>query len=113
MHDTLSTGKSIRTLNIIDDFNREALSITVYTSLTAARVVKELEKLLEWRGKREFIRSDNGPEFLAEVLQQWCSQSGIGWRKSTQNSLIEMFNITFRQDMDLQIKSAVLVKQLF
>ncbi|MDR2270258.1 MAG: hypothetical protein LBF27_05065 [Sphingobacterium sp.] len=39
MHDTLSTGKSIRTLNIIDDFNREALSITVDTSLPAARVV--------------------------------------------------------------------------
>ncbi|WP_324755572.1 DDE-type integrase/transposase/recombinase [Sphingobacterium thalpophilum] len=79
MHDTLSTGKSIRTLNIIDDFNREALSITVDTSLPAARVVKELEKLVEWRGKPECIRSDNGPEFLAEVLQQWCSQSGIEW----------------------------------
>ena len=104
MHDTLSTGKSIRTLNIIDDFNREALSITVDTSLPAARVVKELEKLVEWRGKPECIRSDNGPEFLAEVLQQWCSQSGIEWcyiqpGKPTQNSLIERFNRTFRQDV--------------
>ncbi|GAA0884582.1 hypothetical protein GCM10009120_31800 [Sphingobacterium siyangense subsp. cladoniae] len=79
MHDTLTTGKSIRTLNIIDDFNREALSITVDTSLPATRVVKELEKLVEWRGKPECIRSDNGPEFLAEVLQQWYLQSGIEW----------------------------------
>jgi len=45
MHDTLASGKTIRTLNVIDDFNREALSITVDTSLPAHRVIRELEKL--------------------------------------------------------------------
>jgi len=47
MHDTLASGKTIRTLNVIDDFNREALSITVDTSLPAHRVIRELEKLVE------------------------------------------------------------------
>ncbi|HEY8398445.1 MAG TPA: IS3 family transposase [Flavihumibacter sp.] len=104
MHDTLASGKTIRTLNVIDDFSREALSITVDTSLPAQRVIRELEKLLEWRGKPEKIRSDNGPEFVAEAMRGWCEQNNIQWEfiqpgKPTQNSLIERFNRTFRQDV--------------
>jgi putative transposase len=101
MHDTLASGKTIRTLNVIDDFSREALSITVDTSLPAQRVIRELEKLLEWRGKPDKIRSDNGPEFVAEAMRGWCEQNGIQWEfiqpgKPTQNSLIQRFNRTFR-----------------
>src|SRR5690606_13247107 len=104
MHDTLASGKTIRTLDVIDDFSREALSITVDTSLPAQRVIRELEKLLEWRGKPDKIRSDNGPEFVAEAMRGWCEQNGIQWEyipagKPTQNSLIERFNRTFRQDV--------------
>ena len=104
MHDTLSNGKIIRALNVIDDFNREALSITVDTSLPARRVILELDKLLDWRGKPDKIRSDNGPEFIAESIGAWCSEHGIEWEyiqpgKPTQNSLIERFNRTFRQDV--------------
>lgn len=51
MHDTLSTGKSIRTLNIIDDFNREALSITVDTSLPAAKGGQRIRKAGRMAGK--------------------------------------------------------------
>ena len=50
MHDTLASGKTNTTLNIIDDFNREALSVSVDTSLPAQRVIRELEKLVERRG---------------------------------------------------------------
>jgi len=104
MHDTLASGKTIRTLNVIDDFSREALSITVDTSLPAQRVIRELEKLLEWRGTPEKIRSDNGPEFIAECIRGWCGQHNIQWEfiqpgKPTQNSLIERFNRTLRQDV--------------
>jgi len=104
MHDTLANGKTIRTLNIMDDFNREALSITADTSLPASRVIRELNKLIEWRGKPEKIRSDNGPEFIAGAISEWCKASGIEWEhiqpgKPTQNSLIERFNRTFRQDV--------------
>ena len=100
----MSSGKTIRTLNVIDDFSREALSITVDTSLPAQRVIRELEKLLEWRGKPEKIRSDNGPQFVAEAMRAWCEKNDIQWEfiqpgKPTQNSLIERFNRTFRQDV--------------
>lgn len=104
MHDTLANGKTIRTLNIIDDFNREALSITVDTSLPAQRVIRELNKLIEWRGKPEKIRSDNGPEFIAQAIGDWCLANEIEWAyiqpgKPTQNSLVERFNRTFREDV--------------
>ena len=104
MHDTLASGKPIRTLNILDDFSREALSITVDTSLPAQRVVRELDKLRQWRGKPQKIRSDNGPEFVAGAMRDWCEKNGVEWEfiqpgKPTQNSLIERFNRTFRQDV--------------
>ncbi|GGC36295.1 hypothetical protein GCM10011386_30550 [Parapedobacter defluvii] len=79
MHDTLANGKTIRTLNIIDDFSREALSISVDASLPAHRVIRELEKLVEWRGKPEKIRSDSGPEFMAAAVTEWCGKKQITW----------------------------------
>lgn len=65
MSDALSSGRAFRTLNVIDDFNREALWIEVDTSLPAERVVRVLEQLLDWRGKPTRIRMDNGPELIS------------------------------------------------
>ena len=61
MHDTLKCGKKVRTFNVIDDFNREALHITIDSSINSSRVIQELEQLIDWRGKPERIRVDNGP----------------------------------------------------
>jgi putative transposase len=58
-----------RSFNVIDDFNREALNITIGTSITSRRVIPELERLVEWRGKPEKIRVDNGPEFIAQAME--------------------------------------------
>jgi putative transposase len=52
MSDSLSNGRTFRTLNVIDDYNQEALWIEVDTSLPAERVVRVLEQVLHWRGKQ-------------------------------------------------------------
>jgi putative transposase len=104
MSDVLTTGMRFRTLNIIDDYNREVLAIEVDTSLPALRVKRVLESVIEWRGKPTQIRTDNGPEFLAGELVSWCEQNRIHLQyiqpgKPTQNAFIERFNGSFRKDV--------------
>lgn len=104
MSDSLLGGRTFRTFNIIDDYNREALNITLDTSITSQRVIRQLEELISWRGKPEQIRVDNGPEFLAVILQQWCELHGITLifiqkGKPTQNAYVERFNRTYRQEV--------------
>ena len=77
MSDSLSSGRAIRTLNIIDDYNREALWIEVDTSLPAERVVRVLENLLLWRAAPKQIRMDNGPEFISKRLEAWAKEKQI------------------------------------
>lgn len=62
MHDQLSGGRCFRIFNVIDEFNREALSMEIDLSLPAERVVRALDQVIEWRGKPQTIRRDNGPE---------------------------------------------------
>jgi putative transposase len=59
MHDALSNGRSFRTFNVIDDFNREGLGIEVDLSLPSARIIRALEHIIEWRGKPKALRLDN------------------------------------------------------
>lgn len=106
MRDSLFQGKPFRTFNVIDDFNREALNITIAKSITASRVIQELNNLIEWRGQPEKIRVDNGPEFIADELEQWCKSFSpaielvfIQKGKPNQNGYIERFNKTFREDI--------------
>ncbi len=62
MSDQLWSGKTFRTLNISDDFDREGLAIDVGFSLPGARVVRSLNQVIAWRGKPAMVRVDNGPE---------------------------------------------------
>jgi putative transposase len=104
MSDSLSNGRAFRTLNILDDFNREALWIEVDTSLPAERVIRVLEMLLLWRGVPQQIRMDNGPELISYRLQHWATKHHVELAhiqpgKPAQNAYIERFNRTFRQDV--------------
>ena len=104
MSDALSTGRTFRTLNVIDDFNREALWIEVDTSLPAKRVVRVLEQLLSWRGKPTRIRMDNGPELISQRLEGWAKEKNIELLhiqpgKPAENAYIERFNRTYREEV--------------
>jgi putative transposase len=77
MSDSLVDGRKIRTLNIIDDCNREALAIEIDTSLSAKRVIRVLKRIIARRGKPRVIRVDNGPEFTSKDFELWCREQGI------------------------------------
>jgi putative transposase len=78
MANQLGDGRSFRTLNVIDDLNRESLGIEADISLPAARVVRTLDRIIEWRGKPMAIRVNNGPEYVSATLQNWAAKRGIG-----------------------------------
>jgi putative transposase len=104
MSDALSNGRTFRTLNVIDDFNREALWIEIDTSLPAERVVRVLEHLLTWQGKPTSIRMDNGPELISKRLESWAQEKHIELLhiqpgKPAQNAYIERFNRTYREEV--------------
>lgn len=70
MADQLTDGRSIRALNVLDDFNREGLAIEVDFSLPAERVVRSLSQIIEWRGPPQTIHVDNGPEYVSGTLKR-------------------------------------------
>ena len=103
-HDSLASGRPIRTLNIIDDFNREGLWIEVDTSIPSARIVRVLDMLALWRGYPKQLRIDNGPEFISKTLADWAAAHDVLLAfiqpgKPAQNAYIERFNRTYREDV--------------
>lgn len=104
MSDSLIDGRKFRLLNILEDFNRESLAIEVDTSLPSLRVIRVLERLIHQRGKPANLRTDNGPEFISHLLQQWCDDHGITLQyiqpgRPMQNAYIERKNGSIRREL--------------
>lgn len=103
MADQLGNGRSFRTLNVLDDFNREGLGIEVDFSLPALRVIRCLQQIIQWRGKPDRIRVDNGPEYISGTLIEWAEKRSIEIQyiqpgKPQQNAYIERYNRTVRHE---------------
>jgi putative transposase len=113
MSDSLADGRSLRTFNVVDDYNREGLGIEVDLSLPSARVIRSLEQIIEWRGKPDALRCDNGPEYISQKLIDWANERRITLMytqpgKPTQNAYIERFNRTARHEwLDLHLFESV------
>lgn len=104
MHDALVCGRRFRTFNVVDDFNREALSIEIDLNLPALRVVRVLDRIAANRGYPVMLRMDNGPEFISLALAEWAEQHAVKLEfiqpgKPTQNAFIERFNRTYRKEI--------------
>jgi putative transposase len=103
VHDTLSDGRSFRTLNLTDVFTRQCLGQEVDTSLGSRRVTRLLDRVSKTYGLPLEIQLDNGPEFRSKVLDVWASHNKVKLAfidpgKPTQNGHIESFNGRFRAE---------------
>jgi len=96
-------GGKLRILTILDEYTRECLIIHVARSISSRQVIQILEWLFLVRGAPSYLRSDNGPEFIAFALQQWlrnqhCHTIYIKPGSPWENPFIESFNGTFRAE---------------
>jgi len=113
MSDALSDGRRIRTLNIIDHFNRKCKGLKVRFNFPARAVIEELEKMIEKHGKPQGIRTDNGPEFRSKLFGKWMFNNKIEHiriqnGKPQQNAIIERFNRSYREDvLDAEIFKSI------
>jgi len=104
VHDRTHDGRAYRTLNIIDEFTKEALMIRVDRKLNSTNVVDALTDLFILRGPPGYIRSDNGPEFIAHSVRDWIGAVGartayIEPGSPWENGYCESFNARFRDEL--------------
>jgi len=104
VQDRTHDGRAYRTLNIIDEFTKEALMMRAERKLNSVDVVDALTDLFILRGPPAFIRSDNGPEFVAEKVRSWIAAVGaktafIEPGSPWENGYIESFNARLRDEL--------------
>ena len=104
VQDRTHDGRVYRTLNIIDEFTKEALVIRVKRKLNSLDVVDALTDLFILRGPPEYIMSDNGAEFIAKRVRAWIGAVGtktafIAPGSPWENGYCESFNARFRDEL--------------
>jgi Transposase and inactivated derivatives len=104
VHEGTHDGRAFRTLNVIDECTRECLIIRVKRKLNSIDVIDVLTDLFILRGPPAFIRSDNGPEFVAEAVRRWIEAVGaktayIEPGSPWENGYCESFNARFRDEL--------------
>jgi putative transposase len=102
--DQFTDGRRFRILTVVDDCARECLALVADTSLSGLRVARELDRIIEKRGKPKMIVSDNGSEFTSNVILQWTDRGKVDWHyiapgKPIQNAFIESFNGRLRDEL--------------
>ena len=103
IHDTCANGQKLKILTMVDEWSRECLAVEVEGRMTARRVISVFQRLIHQYGPPAFIRSDNGPEFVAKAIKTWLAQQGIETAyieagKPWQNGTNESFNGKLRDE---------------
>jgi len=101
--DTLTCGRRFRILCVVDDYTRECLALVADTSLSGARVARELTRLIGLRGKPHTVVSDNGTELTSSAILRWSQERRVEWHyiapgKPMQNGFVESFNGRLRDE---------------
>ena len=102
--DQTEDGRRLKMLPVVDEYTRECLGIEVARSVTAGDVIAVLAKLFTTHGAPRYLRSDNGPEFIAGAVKSWLMQSGVETLyiepgSPWQNAYSESFNSRFRDEL--------------
>ena len=97
MHDRTHDGRPLKLLTMVDEFTRECLCIDVARRLRSEDVLYRLGRLMVEHGMPEYVRSDNGPEFIATALRDWLGRVGaktlfIEPGSPWENGYVESFN---------------------
>jgi putative transposase len=104
LSDTFGASRRFRILAVNDDCCRESLGLIADTSISGARVARELDALVRLYGKPKSIVSDNGTEFTSRAILRWADENGVDWHyidpgKPQQNAFIESFNGSLRDEL--------------
>lgn len=114
LFDTTEDGRQVKFMPVIDEYTRECFRIDVSRSITSKRVIEQLDRLFQQHGSPANLRSDNGPEFVAEALKMYLADQDVETRyiepgAPWQNGYVESFNATFRDELlDRELFSTVL-----
>ncbi len=106
-------GRTLKFLNVIDEYSRLCLAIRVGRHCRSAEVIDTIEQLLKLYPPPTQLRMDNGPEFIANALQEWCTGSGcstayIPAGSAWENPFVESFNSRFRaQFLNIELFTSV------
>jgi transposase InsO family protein len=76
--DQTMDGRSLKFLTIVDEYSRLCLAIHVGRRCKSVDVIDTIEELLKQYPAHTHLRMDNGPEFIAHALQEWCTGNGSG-----------------------------------
>lgn len=103
MFDATTDGRAIKVLTLVDEFTRECHATEVSRRLDSRAVLGAFERAIASHGTPEYIRSDNGPEFIAGHLKQWMAGQGVSTHhidpgKPWQNCFGESFNGRIRDE---------------
>jgi transposase InsO family protein len=102
--DRTCNGRAFKMLNILDEYSRECLAVSVGRNLTSKEVIDVLSDLFLYRGIPDYIRSDNGPEFTAKAVRKWLKRLGVKTLfiepgSPWENGYIESFNGKLRDEL--------------
>lgn len=101
--DTFGASRRFRALAVVDDCTRECLGLIADTSISGARVARELDAMIRIYGRPASIVSDNGTELTSRAILDWQGKTRIAWHyiepgKPQQNAYVESFNGRLRDE---------------
>jgi putative transposase len=102
--DQTADGKRLKLMPVLDEFTRECHTLEVERSITAQDVIATLRYLFRVHGEPEYIRSDNGPEFIAKAVKEWLAASGVKTLyiepgSPWENAYVESFNGKLKDEL--------------